>query len=106
MKSCLIPAAAFLLLIPAASAQAPERPSPYDLLGKAHEKPLVTIDTVPVGNPNNAKDKETGYGAVAHEFAMGKIDVTVAQTQHFSMPRRTFLQTKSSRNSGVSKCRE
>jgi len=83
MKSCLIPAAAFLLLIPAASAQAPERPSPYDLLGKAHEKPLVTIETVPVGNPNNAKDKETGYGAVAHEFAMGKIDVTVAQYAAF-----------------------
>jgi formylglycine-generating enzyme required for sulfatase activity len=83
MKRCLLPAVALLLCIPAARAQVAERPSPYDLLGKSHAKPLVTIETVPVRNPHNSKDKETGYGAVAHEFAMGKFDVTVAQYAAF-----------------------
>ena len=40
---------------------------------------LVTIETVPVGNPNNPKDKETGLGAVPYEYAIGKYVVTVGQ---------------------------
>jgi len=83
MKSYLLPAAALLLSISAANAQVTERPSPVDLLRKSYEKPLVTIETVPIGNPRNSKDKDTGYGAVAHEFAMGKYDVTVAQYAAF-----------------------
>jgi formylglycine-generating enzyme len=38
----------------------------------------VTIETVPVGNPNNAADS-TGYGAVNYEYNIGKYEVTNAQ---------------------------
>jgi len=83
MKSCLLPVAAMFLAIPVVSVQGAQKTSPYAMLGKGLEKPLVTIETVLVGNPHNAKDKETGYGAVAHEFGMGKYDVTVAQYTAF-----------------------
>ena len=39
----------------------------------------VTIDTVLVGNPGNAADPLTGYGAVAKAFRMGTYEVTIAQ---------------------------
>jgi formylglycine-generating enzyme required for sulfatase activity len=38
----------------------------------------VNIETVPVGNPGNAADN-TGYGAVAYSFNMGKFEVTAGQ---------------------------
>ena len=82
MKNCLLPVAV-TLLIAAVAVHATPNTSPYALLGKGLEKPLVIMETVPVGNPHNSKDKETGYGAVAHEFAMGKYDVTVAQYAAF-----------------------
>lgn len=41
--------------------------------------PLVTIETVPVGNPGNNADSATGYGAVNNAFSMGKYKVTIAQ---------------------------
>ena len=84
MKSRHISAVtALLLAISATGMRGADNRSPYATLGKDHGKPLVTIETVPVGNPRNAKDKETGYGAVQHEFAMGKYDVTVAQYAAF-----------------------
>lgn len=85
MKPRLLPTLALFLAIPSAvlAQQGSQKTSPYEMLGKGHEKPLVTLETVPVGNPRNARDKETGYGAVAHEFAMGKYDVTVAQYAAF-----------------------
>jgi formylglycine-generating enzyme required for sulfatase activity len=39
----------------------------------------VSIDFVTVGNPGNAADAETGYGAVNHSFMMGKYEVTAKQ---------------------------
>jgi len=42
----------------------------------------VVIDTVPVGNPGNAADN-TGYGAVAYSFNMGKYEVTAGQYTAF-----------------------
>jgi sulfatase modifying factor 1 len=49
----------------------------------------VTIDTVPVGNADNAADTEvmddgtTGYGSVSYEYRIGKTEVTNAQYVEF-----------------------
>jgi formylglycine-generating enzyme required for sulfatase activity len=43
----------------------------------------VVIDTVHVGNPGNAADPETGYGAVAYEYNIGKYEVTAGQYTAF-----------------------
>jgi sulfatase modifying factor 1 len=42
------------------------------------QSPLVTIETVTVGDAGNAADT-TGYGAVGYEFNIGKYEVTLAQ---------------------------
>lgn len=39
----------------------------------------VTIEWVTVGNPGNAADPLTGYGAVGYEYQIGKYEVTNAQ---------------------------
>jgi sulfatase modifying factor 1 len=46
------------------------------------QSPLVTIDTVAVGDPGNVADT-TGYGAVADVFAIGKYEVTIGQYSTF-----------------------
>jgi formylglycine-generating enzyme required for sulfatase activity len=46
------------------------------------ESPLVTIDTVTVGDAGNAPDSTT-YGAVADVFAIGKYEVTIGQYNTF-----------------------
>jgi formylglycine-generating enzyme required for sulfatase activity len=46
------------------------------------ESPLVTIDTVTVGDAGNAPDSTT-YGAVADVFAIGKYEVTISQYTTF-----------------------
>jgi sulfatase modifying factor 1 len=46
------------------------------------QSPLVTIDTVTVGDAGNAADS-TGYGAVADVFAIGKYEVTIGQYNTF-----------------------
>jgi sulfatase modifying factor 1 len=56
-----------------------------------HAQPLVTIDTVTVGDAGNAADT-TGYGAVADVFAIGKYEVTIGQYN-------TFLNSVASFNS-------
>jgi formylglycine-generating enzyme len=45
----------------------------------------VTIETVPVGNINNAADATTGnlYGSVDHAYAIGKYEVTAGQYCEF-----------------------
>jgi formylglycine-generating enzyme required for sulfatase activity len=43
----------------------------------------VGIQTVVVGNPGNAGDLHTGFGAVDHVFAMGKYEVTAGQYTAF-----------------------
>ncbi len=45
-------------------------------------QPLVTIETVTVGDPGNAADTTT-YGAVADLFAIGKYEVTIGQYTTF-----------------------
>jgi sulfatase modifying factor 1 len=47
-----------------------------------HAQPLVTIDTVTVGDAGNAADT-TGFGAVANAFAIGKYEVTIGQYTTF-----------------------
>jgi sulfatase modifying factor 1 len=42
----------------------------------------VTIDMVTVGDPNNTAD-DTGYGAVADEYRIGKYEVTIQQYTDF-----------------------
>jgi len=42
----------------------------------------VVIETVPVGNPGNAADA-TGYGAVDHNYKIGKYEVTTGQFVEF-----------------------
>lgn len=39
----------------------------------------MTIDMVPVGNPGNANDPNTGrfYGSVPYSYSIGQYDVTV-----------------------------
>jgi formylglycine-generating enzyme len=50
---------------------------------------LVTIETVPVGNPNNPKDPQTGLGAVPYEYAIGKYVVTIGQYVTFLNAKAT-----------------
>ena len=40
---------------------------------------IVTMSWSPVGNPGNAADPSTGYGAVPYSYSIGTYDVTVAQ---------------------------
>jgi formylglycine-generating enzyme required for sulfatase activity len=49
---------------------------------QSHAQPLVTIETVTVGDPGNAADI-TGYGAVSNVFAIGKYEVTIGQYNTF-----------------------
>jgi sulfatase modifying factor 1 len=44
---------------------------------------LVTIDSVYVGNIENAADPTTGYGAVNYGYAIGKYEVTLNQYTEF-----------------------
>jgi formylglycine-generating enzyme required for sulfatase activity len=55
--------------------------SPLPLLAA----PNITIETVPVGDPNNPGDPTTGegYGAVSYSFEIGKYDVTLNQYTAF-----------------------
>ena len=46
-------------------------------------QPLVNIETVTVGDPGNAADTTTTYGAVADVFAIGKYEVTISQYTTF-----------------------
>jgi formylglycine-generating enzyme required for sulfatase activity len=43
----------------------------------------VTIDLVPVGNPGNANDTETGSGSVSQSYSIGKYEITNAQWREF-----------------------
>jgi formylglycine-generating enzyme required for sulfatase activity len=45
----------------------------------------VVIDTVPIGNPGNANDSNTGnlYGGVPYSYGIGKFEVTVGQYTEF-----------------------
>ncbi len=43
----------------------------------------VIMDFVTVGNPGNAADPSTGYGAVPYTYQMGKYDVTTWPVQPF-----------------------
>jgi len=43
----------------------------------------VTIDLVPVGNPGNGNDPETGYGSVAEAYLIGQYEVTAGQYTEF-----------------------
>jgi sulfatase modifying factor 1 len=55
----------------------------FTLNSQSHaQAPLVTIDTVTVGDAGNAADT-TGYGAVADVFAIGKYEVTIGQYTTF-----------------------
>jgi len=48
----------------------------------ASEPVAMTIETVPVGNPGNDPD-DTGYGAVAYAYNIGKYEVTAGQYTEF-----------------------
>jgi formylglycine-generating enzyme required for sulfatase activity len=52
------------------------------LMGTAGTAPADTIELVTVGNPGNAAD-DTGYGAVADVYQIGKYEVTNAQYVEF-----------------------
>ena len=54
----------------------------FTLTSNLQAQPLVTIDTVTVGDAGNAADT-SGLGAVAHAFAMGKYEVTISQYTTF-----------------------
>jgi hypothetical protein len=59
--------------------------APHAIAGPS--QPLVTIETIPVGvgEPGNAADPATGYGAVNNVFNMGKYKVTITQYVAFFM---------------------
>ncbi len=44
---------------------------------------LTSLEMVPVGNPGNDNDVQTGYGSVAEEYRIGKYEVTNAQWREF-----------------------
>jgi sulfatase modifying factor 1 len=46
------------------------------------QAPLVTIETVTVGDPGNAADS-TGFGAVDYVYNIGKYEVTISQYTAF-----------------------
>jgi sulfatase modifying factor 1 len=54
----------------------------------------ITMDWVNVGNPGNAADTTTGYGAVAYAYQIGKHEVTNSQYG-------AFLNAKGASNSGA-----
>ena len=54
----------------------------------------ITMDWVNVGNPGNAADTLTGYGAVAYAYQIGKHEVTNSQYG-------AFLNAKGASNSGA-----
>jgi sulfatase modifying factor 1 len=54
----------------------------FTLAAPSHAQPLVTIETVKVGDAGNAADT-TGYGAVTNVFAIGKYEVTLSQYTAF-----------------------
>ena len=54
----------------------------FTLISNLQAQPLVTIETVTVGDAGNAADT-TGYGAVAYEFNIGKYEVTIGQYTSF-----------------------
>jgi formylglycine-generating enzyme required for sulfatase activity len=54
----------------------------FILIPNLHAQPLVTIETVTVGDAGNVADS-TGYGAVADEFNIGKYEVTIGQYNTF-----------------------
>ena len=54
----------------------------FTLTFNLQAQPLVTIETVTVGDAGNAADT-TGYGAVADEFNIGKHEVTIGQYATF-----------------------
>jgi sulfatase modifying factor 1 len=55
----------------------------FTLTSHSHaQPPLVTIDTVTVGDAGNAADTTT-YGAVTNVFAIGKYEVTIGQYNTF-----------------------
>jgi sulfatase modifying factor 1 len=54
----------------------------FTLISNLQAQPLVTIETVTVGDAGNAADT-TGYGAVTNVFAIGKYEVTIGQYNTF-----------------------
>jgi formylglycine-generating enzyme required for sulfatase activity len=61
----------------AAALRAFAAPPSFERVGeRALRRPLVEIETVPVGNPGNPGDPRGGFGAVPYTFAIGKHEVT------------------------------
>ncbi len=52
-------------------------------LAGPHAQAIVAIDYVTVGNPGNAADPTTGFGAVSQTFAIGTYEVTNTQYTEF-----------------------
>jgi formylglycine-generating enzyme len=67
--SALIPVVAVLL-------------AAFALISNLQAQPLVSIETVPIGDAGNAADN-TGYGSVAYEFNIGEYEVTIGQYTSF-----------------------
>ena len=55
----------------------------FTLTSSLKAQPLVSIETVTVGDAGNTPDVSTGYGAVADEFNIGKYEVTISQYSTF-----------------------
>ena len=55
----------------------------FTFISNLQAQPLVSIETVTVGDAGNTPDVSTGYGAVADEFNIGKYEVTIGQYTSF-----------------------
>lgn len=55
----------------------------FAAVGVAHGECPVILPTVLVGNPGNAADPTTGFGAVAYSYSIGAYEVTNAQYAAF-----------------------
>jgi sulfatase modifying factor 1 len=66
--------AALLGLLPAVAAEA----DVFNMPGGQ-----TSLEFVPVGNPGNANDPDTGFGSVAEPYLIGKFEITNAQWREF-----------------------
>ncbi len=50
---------------------------------RLYAEPLVQIETVEIGHPGNVADLNTGFGAVAYKYRLGKFEVSLASYTAF-----------------------
>jgi formylglycine-generating enzyme required for sulfatase activity len=71
------------------------------MAGGSAQAGLINVAMVPVGDPGNAADSTTGYGAVSYAYSIGKYDVTASQYAVFLNAVATTTDTFGLYNSNM-----